>query len=449
MNMIRKTPKVKKPISHVVVISLDALSESEWHLISSMPHLSRLIKEGSWSRELRSVFPTHTYTAHTTMVTGVHPDKHGIVQNHPFQPFVPLHNQEWYWYQRQLKVPTIYDLTRKSGLKSAGLFWPVTGKSSINWNIPEILALEGENQVLKILRNSSKVFMLDLERRIGKKRVSTKQPYFDDFVALAACETIKRKRPNLTLIHLCDLDNAKHISRIESPAIKDSLLRLDRRVGEIMDAVKDAGIEEKTALIILGDHGQFSIDYNVHLNNLLRDEGLIYEDKGEMKWRAILQTSGGNAFLHLRQGDIEAEERALEVLKGAVKENKYGIQTIYSRKDLDIFRAAPGVKYAVEARSGYNIDESLSDETIEDYKKKGILYANHGYSPDKERYKCLFFASGPGISSDNNLGPIEMVDIAPTIAELLGLSFYDCDGKSLGSGTSLKGWEKHYLIRVG
>ncbi len=432
-DMNSKISRIKKTV-HVVVISLDALSESEWPLISSMPHLSRIIKEGSWSRELRSVFPTHTYTAHTTMVTGVQPDKHGIIQNHPFQPFVPLHKQEWYWYQRQLKVPTIYDLTRKNGLKSAGLFWPVTGKSSINWNIPEILALEGENQVLKILKNSSIAFMLNLERRIGKKRVSTKQPDFDDFVTLAACETIKKKKPNLTLIHLCDLDNAKHTSRIESPAVEASLLRQDRRVGEIMEAVKAAGIEENTAFIILGDHGQFSIDTNVHLNNLLRDEGLIYEEKGEMKWRAILQTTGGNAFLQLREGDSEAEERALEVLNKAVKEKKYGIQTIYNRKDLDKFRAAPGIKYVVEAKAGFNIDETLSDETIEDYRKKGILYANHGYSPDKEGYKCLFFARGRGIKAGKNLGPIEMVDIAPTIAELLGLSFYDCDGASLISG---------------
>jgi predicted AlkP superfamily pyrophosphatase or phosphodiesterase len=431
--MNRKSSKTKNPVHHVVVISLDALSESEWPLIPFMPHLSRLMEIGSWSRELRSVFPTHTYTAHTTMVTGVHPDKHGIIQNHPFQPFVPPHNQEWYWYQRQVKVPTIYDLTRKSGLKSAGLFWPVTGKSSINWNIPEILALEGENQVLKILKNSSKAFMLNLERRIGKKRVSTKQPDFDDFVALAASETIKRKKPNLTLIHLCDLDNTKHTSRIESPAVKASLLRQDRRVGEIMEAVRAAGMEERTAFILLGDHGQFSIDTNIHLNNLLRDEGLIYEEKGEMRWRAYLQTTGGNAFLHLKEGDSEAELRALEVLKKAAKQEKYGIQTIYNRKNLDDFRAAPGIQYGIEARAGFNIDETLSDETIEDYGKKGILYANHGYSPDKEGYKCLFFACGPGFKAQNNLGPIEMVDIAPTIAELLGLRFYDCDGVSLAS----------------
>jgi len=431
--MNRKSSSDKKNIRHVIVISLDALSESEWPLISSLPRLSEIMKKGSWSHELKSVFPTHTYTVHTTMVTGVHPDKHGIIQNHPFQPFVPLHNQEWYWYQRQVKAPTIYDLTRKHGLKSAGLFWPVTGKSSIHWNIPEILALEGENQVLKILKNSSMAFMLNLERKIGRKRVSTKQPDFDDFVALAAGETIKSKKPHLTLIHLCDLDNAKHTSRVESPEIKASLQRMDRRVGEIMDAVEEAGMTEKTVFILLGDHGQFSIDVNVHLNNLLRDEGLIYEEKGEWKWRAYLQTTGGNAFLHLKEGDREAETKALEVLNKAAGQEEYGIQTIYNRKDLDDFKSVPDIKYVVEARAGFNIDETLSEETIENYREKGILYANHGYAPDKEGYKCLFFACGPGIREQNDLGPIEMVDIAPTIAGLLGLPFYDCDGVSLTS----------------
>jgi len=421
----------KEIAKHVIVISIDALSESEWFLLKEMPQFSDLINTGVYSKELMSVFPTHTYTVHTTMVTGVYPDKHGIVNNHPLQPFVPEDKQKWYWYQKNIKVPTVYDLTKMHGLTSAGLLWPVSGKSSITWHFPEIIALEGENQVLKIFRSASFFYLLGLEMRYRKKRISTSQPEFDDFVTLCACDTIKRKKSNLTLVHLCDLDNTKHTNRVESPEVKKSLKRLDNRLGLILQSIKDAQIEKDTIIIVLGDHGQFSVDKNVHINNILRDCNLIFEENGKMTWRAYLQTTGGNAGLYVKSGDREAEHIAIEALTAAMGSEQFGIQKIHNRDDLDRYHADLNISYSVEAKPGYHFDESLSEQTVEDYVEKGIRYATHGYAPDQPGYQCLFFAKGPGILKNSNIGPINMVDIAPTLAELLGLEFYPCDGTSL------------------
>ena len=421
----------KEQAKHVIVISLDALSESEWEKVKKLPVLSHLLETGSYSHSLKSVYPTHTYTVHTTMVTGLYPDKHGIIHNHQLQPFVPDPEQTWYWYQREIKAPTIYDLAKKHGLVTAGLLWPVTGKSSIKYCIPEIAAIKGENQVLKIFRNASFFYLLDLELRLGKYRKGSKQPEFDDYVALCAEDTIIRKKPNLTLIHLCDLDDTKHRFRTDGPEVAEALGRLDNRAGRIMQAAREAGIYEDTIFIILGDHGQFSVDYNVHLNNLLRDAGLIFEEDGRMKWRAYLQTSGGNAYLHIREGDRKAEMTAIDVLTKAMNDAAYGIEAIYNRDILDALHTDPHIRYAVEAKPGYHIHEGLSDNTIEDYVAKGKKYATHGFSPEKSGYKCIFIAAGNGIKAKNDIGPINMVDIAPTIADILGMDFYECDGRSL------------------
>ena len=63
---------------HLVVLSYDAFSEDNWEKASRLPNLSQLIKNGSYSKELKSVYPTLTYVVHTTMVTGVYPERHGI-----------------------------------------------------------------------------------------------------------------------------------------------------------------------------------------------------------------------------------------------------------------------------------------------------------------------------------------------------------------------------------
>lgn len=56
----------------------------------------------------------------------------------------------------------------------------------------------------------------------------------------------------------------------------------------------------------------------------------------------------------------------------------------------------------------------------------------HGYSPDKPDYDTVFMIKGPGIKEGFNIGPMELVDIGPSLAELLKLDLGPCDGSCLG-----------------
>lgn len=416
---------------HVIVISMDALSQDNWQAVKDLPNLSRLIKDGVYSTELKSVFPTLTYVAHTTMVTGVYPDKHGIVHNNPLQPFVPETEQDWYWYQRDIKVPTIYQLAEEKGLKTAGLLWPVTGKANIRYNLPEIKAVRSENQAIKVFKNGNPLFCAGLELKLGKYRKGTQQPYLDDFTTKAAINTIKRKKPNLLLIHLIDLDDAKHSFRTDSKEVQAAIERMDKRLGEIIKAVEDTGISQETTYIVIGDHGQFNVDHKIYLNNLLVEKGLIYRDGEKWRWRAYLQSCGGSAYLHVKENDREAEALALETLEAAIGAGTYGIEQIYHREQLDLLHAGADIQYAVEAKVGYSFDEAITEETVVNCSERGIRYATHGYSPEKPEYKCVLIAAGAGIKQNFSIGPLEMVDIAPTIAHLLGLTLNAIDGNKI------------------
>lgn len=137
---------------HLIVVSYDAFSEDNWEQAKQLPYLAKLIAKGAYSTQLKSVYPTMTYVIHSTMVTGVYPDKHGVIHNNPLQPFVESKNQSWHWYQDDLNVPTVYDVAKQAGLKTAGIMWPVTGRSSLRYNLPEIVAVNNENQALKVLK---------------------------------------------------------------------------------------------------------------------------------------------------------------------------------------------------------------------------------------------------------------------------------------------------------
>lgn len=416
---------------HLIVISYDAFSEDNWEIAKKLPNLSKLIKTGAYSTKLRSVYPTLTYVVHSTLVTGVYPDKHGIMHNNPFQPFIEEKNQKWYWFRDDIKVPTIYDAVKEANMCAAGILWPVIGKSSIKYNMPEIVAINGENQTLKILKNGNPFFCMSMELKYGHIRKGIEQPCLDDFSTLCAIDTIKRKKPNLLLLHLIDLDDSKHKYGTGSIEVEDVIKRMDKRLGDIINAVEEAGIEDDTVFLILGDHGQFNVNYKVHLNNLLKEHNLIVEENGDMRWRAYFQSAGGSAYLHIKQDDIEAEKMAIEVLKKIMKEDQYGIESLYSRHELDSLHVDKSIQYMVEARKGYSFDDSLLDITIEDLVRQEIKYATHGYLPDKDNYRCNLIISGSKIKNEYQLGDIEMVDIAPTMASILGIKFNCYDGRSL------------------
>ena len=416
---------------HLVVISYDAFSEDNWEMACKLPNLSKLIENGAYSTNLKSVYPTLTYVVHTTIVTGVYPDKHEIYHNNPFQPFIKEKEQSWFWFKKDIKVPTIYDALKANRMRSAGILWPVTGKASINYNIPEIRAIKNENQALKILINGSPLFSLRMEKKFGHFRKGIEQPYLDDFTTMCASDTIKRKKPNLLLMHLIDLDDAKHEYGTDSLEIEKVLIRMDKRLGDIMEAVEEAGIKENTTFLVVGDHGQINVRYKVKLNQLLKEQGLIYEENGKMKWKAYVQNAGGAAYLHLKENDNEVEQMALDILNKAIADDCFGIERLYTRKELDDCHVASKVRYMLEAKAGYCFDDNLDGPVVIDLEEHGIKYATHGYSPDKLDYKCIFVVSGDRIKNDFQLGEIQMVDIAPTMANILGIEFHNCDGRPL------------------
>ena len=85
------------------------------------------------------VTPTVTYPSHTTLVTGVAPAVHGILNNTPFDP-LGENAGGWYWYADDIKVPTLWDVAGDAGLVTANVDWPVTVGARIRHNIVQYLA---------------------------------------------------------------------------------------------------------------------------------------------------------------------------------------------------------------------------------------------------------------------------------------------------------------------
>lgn len=418
---IRKKPMKNK----VLLLSIDGLSIVDWEYLKSLPTFKYIMENGSYSNQLISVYPTQTYTVHTTMVTGNYPNKHGVYNNKPFQPFVSVKDQKWFWFEKEIKTQTIYTCAKKNKLKTCGILWPVSGRSSINYCFPELAAIKNENLSYKIIRNGSFWYMIYLELKFRKQRISTDQPHLDQHIKRCTIDTIKRKKPDYMMVHLVSLDAAKHKYSAEGEIINETIKKLDETIGEIIKAAN----EENYTILLLGDHSHITIKKSININKLLEDAKLIdYKNKS---YRAYIQSMGGSAILHIKEGDNEARDIALKILED--NKDECGIESIYKKDDLKQLHFFDKFEYVIEGKAGYAYTEDQNNVLVDDFVEQHKLYATHGYNPNKKNYSCVFMAMGNEILENNKLGKMNMVDIAPTIANILGIEFSDCDGKIIDS----------------
>lgn len=410
---------------HLVIISLDSLGfrDINEHR-SELPTLNKLVNGGTWVKEVKGIYPTLTYPSHTTIITGQYPNVHGIVNNTKIQ--TQRRSPDWFWYQKDVKVPTLYDLARKQNLKTAAFLWPVTAGSKINYNLAEIFPNRiWTNQVLVSLKASSPLFILEMNQKYGKLRNGIHQPQLDEFITACAVDTIKNKKPNLTLLHLVDMDSMRHRYGVRSDEAMEALHRLDNHVAKVIAATKAAGTFEDTNFVILGDHYQINVDKMIHLNTLFAKRGWVTprpDQTFKNDWRVMAKTCDGCTYIYTR--NFDQLERLRDLLSGVE-----GIERIYSQQEAIARGADPECTLMVEAKAGYYFtDESERAQVVEKVMPEMMGDADryqgvHGYDPDKPGYKTTLIFNGPMVKENQTIDQANLVDEAPTFAKLLGLKF--------------------------
>lgn len=410
---------------HLLVMSLDSLGfrDIREHQ-TELPTLNKLVNGGTWVKSVTGIYPTLTYPSHTSIITGQYPKDHGIVNNTKIQP--ERRSPDWYWYQKDVRSTTVYDLARKAGMKTAAFLWPVTAGSKINYNLAEIFPNRiWTNQVLVSLKASSPVFLLEMNHKYGKLRNGIKQPQLDDFITACAVDTIENKQPDLTLIHLVDMDSMRHRYGVRSTEAMEALHRLDKHVEQLIQATKNAGTFDKTNFVVLGDHYQINVTKMIHLNTLFAQKGWLKAKADQTfnkDWQAMAKTCDGSTYIYTQNFE------QIEQLKQLI-ENVEGVEKVYSQQEAKSRGADPKCSLMVEAKAGYYFtDESERPTVVERVDPKTLgqpdrYHGVHGYDPNKTDYQTTLIFNGPAIKEGNTVEKANLVDEAPTFAKLLGLHF--------------------------
>ncbi|WP_066056422.1 alkaline phosphatase family protein [Robertmurraya korlensis] len=414
---------------HLIVISFDCLSGLDFPTLETLPNFRKLLINSSYCKNVKTIYPSVTYPCHATIVTGKLPKNHGIINNTLLQPGKV--SPDWYWYRRDIQGTTLYDEAKQQGMSTAALLWPVTAKANIDYNMPEIFAnRRWHHQIPVSLVNGSSLYQLEMNKKFGHIRKGLSQPELDDFVLEAAVETIRMKKPNLLLVHFTDLDTKRHETGFSSQEAIAAIKRHDNRLGRIMDAVKLAGIEQKSTIIAIGDHSAIDESKVLKPNVLFHEHGLLNVGKNNkvIDWKAYCKSCDGSAYIYIKNHD----PRTIKMVRQLLTRSE--IEAIWSSEEASRFGADPNCSLMIEAARDYYFHESVEGTFIDEITQKDVASkkytkACHGYSPEKKDYDTLFIASGKGIQSGHVLPSMHLIDEGPTLARLLGLDLGKVDGR--------------------
>lgn len=408
----------------VVMISIDGMkpeyvTEADQHQLR-IPVLRHMMRHGSYASGVVGVVPTVTYPSHTTMVTGVWPAEHGVLDNTVFDPLQQRPNT-WYWDFADIKVPTLYTVAAAAGLKTANVGWPVTVGAPIDYNVAEGTQSEHTDRP-----SGSPYHPADILDQIGVH--PSKQVDQDVTKTAEAVAILHKFHPDLLLVHLTDLDHQEHEHSPFSKEANASLEALDAQIGEIREAALSA--DPATRIVVVSDHGFLRVDHRVNLNVLLARAGLI--QVGDMRagsskpvvtdWQAEAWPAGGSNAIMLRYPkDAGLAAKVQQVLEKAKSDPTNGIDTVLTHEDIVARGGFPDAEFLVDYKDGYEPGNAFVGTVIQDAPSTGM----HGYLPSRPAMRSAFLIEGEEIASSHDLGVVDMRQIAPTIAKLLGITLKD------------------------
>jgi predicted AlkP superfamily pyrophosphatase or phosphodiesterase len=379
----------------VLVISVDGMDHRYLRdadkLGLKIPHLRRLMREGEWYDGVTGVFPTVTWPAHTTLITGVAPAQHGILGNR--RP--KSEGGDYYWDVSLLKVKTLWHAAREAGLKTAAITWPVTVGAAIDFNLPEYF--QRRNGGAMDLRSIEAKATPGLIEKISRTFPSFAQEWMDDRTrALATIYLLRHERPDLILLHFVDHDSEAHHNGPFSREANALLEYTDELIGRIL-----AAAPENQIVAIVSDHGFERADQVVDVNAILAREGMT----------GRVELSPG--FL------VTNDEAIARWLREASRRSQHGIGREIPKDEL--IRFAPhltNVMAAFESAEHFLFGAAKEGGIHSAPQEKGV----HGLWPGRNDYRASLILWGQGIRAARKPA-VSMTAIAPRLAELLGVEF--------------------------
>lgn len=375
-----------QPTLPLLLISVDGM-RYDYLEKADLPTFDLLINSGLKADSLQQIFPTKTFATHYSMVTGLYPDRSGVVANSMWDPEretrFSMGNRDavgdGYWYEGE----PIWNTVEKAGKKAATYFWPGS------------------------------------EAEIGGIRPTIWMPYdgdasHDERVAqvLAWLEMPKADRPDFLTLYFSVVDSAGHNHGPDHPEVVSALQEVDRALGVLVEGLKQRDLLNNMHILITSDHGMQPINIERYI---LLDEFLDLSKVRVSDW-------GPAAQIWTTENGLSADQ-IVNSLKGAHPNMRVWKKAeVPPRYHFSEHKRVPDV--VAEADLGWMISSKQYYDRLEPGKLGGM----HGWDPAWQNMHGIFIAHGPAFAAGSKTPALRSIDLYSLMAELMQIEPVDTDG---------------------
>jgi len=430
LHRLYRTRWKKKP-KYIFLVSIDGFAYSSlWDKRMDLPALRQLARAGVWGKS-QTVFPSMTWPSHESIISGTYPRRHGILGNRWQRHFkigiVPSIDN----VQKLRQVKTLFDVARAKGDKVASLMWPGTQGSNIYYNLPEVykeyLARIYTSRNMKRLLSRQLQFPLN---RLASMLVS--EGFHSDTLVseltIRLMRLKKRKRPSLFLVHFLSVDTIQHRYGTSFYPLKWSLEHVDKQLERIIRACKKQGILRESAFFVVSDHGMATTKKALDMRQILIKAGISkfrsLPTRKIPRERVSSYWNGHAAFIYIHPPksksaptSLSLKNKILYTLKQYPDIEKVYQPPEYHKLGLPTSAKDPGSPSLI-ALCNIHCYFRMNPRRmyVRDYPNRGM----HGYLPNHPKMLVPFVGAGAGIKQSGLSRTLRNVDVAPTIAHLMG-----------------------------
>jgi predicted AlkP superfamily pyrophosphatase or phosphodiesterase len=390
----------------LIVISIDGLDArllNDPNLKVKAPNIRALMKDGA-SATVVGVAPSDTWAAHASLVTGVSPWQNGIA-------FSAAPNAaESAFLASGFRTETLWEAASHAGLKTATIYWPSTLGASVAFDFPEFWQ-DRRGDAVPLEPISQKATPAGIGGKVAKMFPAFEKELWDDSTAAyAAICLLTNDKPDLILVHMADVDAEQHETTALSIYARETLENDDDLIGQILKALPPG-----TLVALVSDHGFENGNRIVRPKVLLRQTGV----KGRVE---------------VADGLIGTPDAAVaDALRKLMEQGrKNGLAR--EVKMAEVKARAPSLGRWVAAFDTLP-DCIASDEDHGPGVGPGSHNGAHGFWPMRPGYRSVFILAGAGVRPVK-LGEIDMLQIAPTLADALGVRLPAAKSQSLWKSVS-------------
>jgi predicted AlkP superfamily pyrophosphatase or phosphodiesterase len=401
-----------------VILSVDGLRPDLYRAPESahrFPNLLALEAAGASAEAVESIYPTTTYPAHATIVTGLAPRAHGIYSH--LASLDPTEKaRPWSWFAAALRAPALWDVARALGRKVAALSWPVSAGAGIDCNLPEIwnpAAADPYRDFETPARHSTPGLFAEVAQAV-MPMLGKADP--DEMRGEAALYLWDHYRPDLLLVHFVWYDAQAHGFGPASPQALTALQSADQAIGKIRAAISS---DPAATLVVLSDHGFVPVEKEAAPLVVFAAHGLFARGAdGSLALRRLGAVSAGGslAVYWLEEPSTDDRRRLASAMEELIGTG--AVQESIDRQKLAALEADPDAELMIEAAPGYEFSDRLEGPAVSDSPQHR---GTHGYLPYRPGMEATFMAAGRNIAPGKNLGRISLKRVAPTLAQLMGL----------------------------